>query len=467
MPSLPKRPRKPPARALPTPAPRKVALALLVLLSLVTAGCATHLEEPTLDRLAAGPKVPVVLVPGVTGSLLAKRDGGEVVWGTGPRVLSPRDGGYALARPLSEPLGGPTALEARSVIERMQVLGVVEKEIYGPIPEMLERHGYVRGNFDSPGAGQDLYLFPYDWRDDNVMSARRLGAALEALAQTRGGDDDVQVDLICQSNGAHICRYLLKYGAVPLEEAERRVAEGGPPPRRRFSIRKLLLVGTSNGGSLRILRELHRGRQYLAPFGRRIEPEVMFTFPALYQDLPAYRPRPFLDTSGQPLDLSLFDPEVWVREGWSIFEDDARLRADQHPEIFGDKAARRGFLARSLDRSRRLHALLSQDAPGFGTPRYYLLQNGYDDTPHRAIRGEGGGRGLLFTGDDALADDPYLEALATAPGDGHATLESQLALSPQERGALAAEPFLVRGEHFELILDPGTRRQLLEYLAAE
>ena len=50
------------------------------------------------------------------------------------------------------------------------------------------------------------------------------------------------------------------------------------------------------------------------------------------------------------------------------------------------------------------------------------------------------------------------------PGDGHATVASQLWLAPQERLALAAEPARVDGDHFELILAPAAQRQLLAYL---
>ena len=63
---------------------------------------------------------------------------------------------------------------------------------------------------------------------------------------------------MCQSNGERICRYLAKYGAATLEEAE----AGRTAPLPGIAIEKVLLVGTSNAGSLRILRELNRGRSY-------------------------------------------------------------------------------------------------------------------------------------------------------------------------------------------------------------
>ena len=49
-------------------------------------------------------------------------------------------------------------------------------------------------------------------------------------------------------------------------------------------------------------------------------------------------------------------------------------------------------------------------------------------------------------------------------GDGHATVDSQLWMAPQELEALAAETAHVDGDHFELILAPAAQRRLLAYL---
>lgn len=214
---------------------------------------------------------------------------------------------------------------------------------------------------------------------------------------------------------------------------------------------------------------MHRGRRYLGNLGRPWRPEVLFTFPSLYQDLPAYRPRPFVDEAGRSLDVELYDPETWVRHGLSVFADEVRRRLArrERPAIFADEATRRRFLGHWLERARRFHRLLRADAPGFGPVRYYSIQNPYEPTPDRAvlIPGERGESRLLFAGDRELARKPYLLSLVTAPGDGHATTASQRWLSPQERAALAAPTFHVRGGHFDLFLTPAAKRRLLELLA--
>lgn len=433
-----------------------VALLSLLLLS----SCAGQAPLPRLEPLVRQvAKVPVVLVPGITGTALRDRESGELAWGIGGRLFSPRDDGYSLARPIDAPLGSETRLAADAVIEEMRLFGYV-KPIYGPIPEMLEQHGYVRGDLDSPSANESLFLFGYDWRGDNVTAAAQLRERLEALADARD-EQALEVDLICQSNGANICRYLLKYGGGSLDAAEAGTARAHP----RLRIRKLIMAGTANGGSLRILREVHRGRRYVPLVGRWMRPEVLFTFPAVYQDLPVRSQELFVGPEGEPLGLDLLDSATWQQQGWSAFDEQARERMARRPDLFGDEAGRLAFVQRSLDRAQRLHDLLARDVPTFGDTRYYSIQNPYYPTPRRAAVLPRGKRRLLFTGDPELEERSYLRALLSAPGDGHATVESQQALSPQERAAMAAPPFLVEGKHFELILDPGSLRRLLDFLA--
>ncbi|MEM7051911.1 MAG: hypothetical protein AAF604_19750 [Acidobacteriota bacterium] len=408
----------------------------------------------------------VVFVPGVTGSLLTDAESGEVLWGTGSRLLLPRDGGYALARSIASPPSDPRVVAPR-ILSQVRLAGVT-KPIYGPIVELLETAGYRTGELARPDPQATLFPFPYDWRQDNVVSARQLFDQLDRLRRARGLET-LRVALVCQSNGAHICRYLSRFGEASLEDVE--AGRGRPPS--GLDITRLVLVGSANGGSLRILRELDRGRVYLPLVGRSLHPEVLFTFPSLYQELPAYRERDFfLDADGNPLAIDLWDAAEWERYGWSVFgrRAAARLQRDPRPELFGDAGARRRFLQQQLDRAKRFQAVLKQDPEGTvggPMPPIFLLQNAYRETPDRAVlRRHREGWRLQFTGDRWLKSRSYLRYRATAPGDEHATRDSQLWLSRSELAALAAEPFYIRGGHFELILEAGTKRRLLEFLIA-
>jgi hypothetical protein len=418
--------------------------------------------EPAREPPPAADPVPVVLVPGLTGSQLRDRESQELAWGTGALLVSPKDDGYALALPLADDAPAEPSLEAFAVIEKMSLARIIRKDIYGPILEMLESRGHRRGDLSDPDAGGTAFAYAYDWRLSNVDTARRLGEQLDALRVARG-EERLVVDLVCQSNGAHICRYLLKYGGASLEAAES--GDARPPP--CLAVRKLVLLGSSNGGSLRILHELDRGRSYVPIIGRKWQPEVLFTFPAIYQDLPVYRRDLFVDTAGKALDVDLFDAAEWKRHGWSIFSPEARRRLADHPrpDLFADEARQLGFLRAVLDETRRFHRLLKRDVEGFPGTRYYLLQSQSLDTPSRAVLDQGrGGWRTLFTGDREIERSPRLRVLTSAPGDGHATVESQMWLSPQETAALARDPAWVDSGHRELLAEKATLEQLAEFL---
>lgn len=362
---------------------------------------------------AEPPSVPVVFVPGVTGVVLRDSGTGEVVWGEGRNLLGPHDDGFRLA------LRPGDAIEPAGPIDEIRLFGI-HKPIYGPLRTLLTRAGYV--------PGETLFFFGYDWRRDLTESAGRLGEWLEELRRKQGRES-LEVDLVCQSSGAHLCRYLAKYGLPPT-----------------LTVRRLVLVGASNGGSLRILREIDRGRRYVPGVGRFMSPEVLFTFPSLFQDLPIYRRDLFLDAKGKPLDVDLWDPESWRRYGWSVQGRDAELR-------------------RTLSAARHFQELLHADSPRFGNTRVYVVGSTDQPTPDRAVLVQDGKEWkTFFTGDPWLRRRPALEALATAEGDEHAAVASQDWLSPQEKAALALPPRRVKGGHFEALLTVEAGRFLLEAL---
>lgn len=431
------------------------------LAAVLTAGCRPALTLPPAAEALPGDPMVVVFVPGITGTELSRPDGG-LAWGDGRALLAPRDGGYELALPLdpSDPRG--EGLEAGALIEELRLATVARKPIYGPVFEWLVAHGYARGELADPSPGERLFAFAYDWRRDNVDSAQRLADRLEGLREGLGRDR-LRVALICQSNGAQICRYLTKYGRAELAEA----AAGLRRPPEGIDFAASILVGTANGGSARMLSMLDRGRVYLRLVGRRFLREVFFTMPSVYQDLPAYLPRPFVDERGRPIEADIFDVETWRRFELGIYDPEVSRRLERlgDASLFADAAAREAFLERALTRARELHRVLRLDPPGFEAPPLHLVQNLLQPTAERAllVREDGRWR-AYFTGDRRVERDPLLAALLGAPGDGHATLGSQLWLSPAELAALAGEPLYLPGGHFEIILEPLALRSLVEFL---
>jgi hypothetical protein len=164
-------------------------------------------------------------------------------------------------------------------------------------------------------------------------------------------------------------------------------------------------------------------------------PEVLFTFPALYEDLPHDGEDLFVDRAGRSLPVDLYDPESWERYGWSAFGAKAerrlarRARSDAGRARFGTVEERRAFVARQLAAARRVQALLGRDPEGFDPAaegsRYYLIGNTRAETPRRAVLFEDRGRWrMLFTGDPELDGLPETKARASALGDGHSSVES-------------------------------------------
>ncbi|MCZ6726886.1 MAG: hypothetical protein O7A98_05960 [Acidobacteria bacterium] len=442
-----------------------LVLAAMAALGLAPARLGT--APPAPRPAGAGRRPPVVFVPGVTGTKLRDPHTAELVWGSSRQLFRPRDGGYRLVLPLAigqldVGLPGPphpqVHYEAAGPIWQLRLPGWT-KMIYQPLLERFEQAGYRLGDLAASRSVDDLFFFNYDWRYGNLDSVRRLDRELEALSAGRGGSE---VDLICQSNAAKICRWLAKYGALDADEAE-----AGTVWQRGYRIRKLILVGASNTGALRVLQLLTQGRSYVPVIGRRLHPETFFSIRPLFEDLPAEREGLFFDQSGKTLSVDLFDARNWSEYGWSIFgrAASARLRRHPRPELFGDRQDRIDYLERQLQHAQRLQFLLARDSAHFAPVRYYRLENASSPTIDRALlTRERGKWRTYFLGDARVDRDPVLKDLASAPGDGHAVLDSQRGLSPQEAAALAGTAMMTGG-HFDAVVQPKALDAILAFLA--
>ncbi|MCP4203861.1 MAG: hypothetical protein GY769_18235 [bacterium] len=440
----------PRSRSPATPLTTAGLLALFLLLA-PALGCASRWSPPLTERfLPAGGHTPMVFVSGVTGTVLSDPGSGELVWGSSRQLFRPRDGGYRLVLPLvlgGQPSHPNTGYEAIETIWQLRLPGWT-KQVYRPLLERFEDQGYRLGDLADPGPADDLFFFNYDWRYGNLDSVRLLDRRLEELSEKRGG---TEIDLVCQSNAAKISRWPVKYGAPDPDRADAGVA-----PRRGYRLRKLVLVGASNNGALRVLQLLIQGRNYVPLVGRRFYPEVFFSIRPLFEDLPADRDDLFFDESGKTLAVDLFDSQNWVEYGWSLFGRKAseRLRRKPRPDLFGNRQERVDYLDRRLSQARRIQLLLARDSDHFPDVRYYRLENASAPTIDRALlTRERGVWRTHFLGDGRVDRDPLLKDLAWASGDGHAVLDSQRGLSPQETAALAGTA-MVAGGHFEAVVEP-------------
>ena len=446
----------------------KAVIALLTLLGIaVFQACSTFAPEPPDPRTPdIGGHTPVVFVSGVTGTKLRDPSTGKLLWGGTRQLFVPRDGGYSLVLPLA--IGGSAGTitsspHPQSDFDAFEPIWQLRfpawtKKIYRPLLEHFQAAGFRMGELESPGPADDLFFFNYDWRYGNLDSARHLDSRLTALSEARGGTN---VDLVCQSNAAKICRWLAKYGTQDTEDAA-----AGEAWRRTYRIRKVILVGASNSGALRVLQLLIKGRNYVPLVGRRLLPETFFSIRPLYEDLPANRSDLFFDEHGRFLEIDLFDAENWQKYGWSIFGREASKRLQKKPrhDLFGSRQDQLDYLESQLRHARLFQRLLARDSPHFPVVRYYLLENASAPTIDRALlTHEGGEWQTHFLGDRRVNGDRRLEDLAAAPGDGHAVLASQRGLSPQEAASVAATE-TVSGGHFEAIIQPAALETILAFL---
>ena len=391
----------------------------------------------------------VVLVPGTTGSVLRSPTLNQIVWGLGRNLIRPHRRGYEMARDINS--SGDEGAFLAMPLEEIRLLWM-KKPVYGPVLAALEEIGWRRGDFSAPSPAADLFLFAYDFRLDNLVSVGRLAAGLERIRRARGAER-LPVTLLCQSNGSHICRYLVRYGGASMAEAE-----SGRRRPATLDVKRVVLFSASNAGALRMLQLLDRGRHYLPPVGRKIAPEVLFTWPSIFQDLPMAEDL-FVDVDGRPVDVDLFDPDSWTEHGWSAFSDDARQRLSKRDvPALRTESERRDYLASVLPAAKRFRALLARDLQGPERPAYFLVGNGNLATSRRGVivRAPGEASQTLYFGDDRVAADPVLRRATSADGDGHATLESVMSLAESERDAMVEPLFTPEGKHFEMLLSPET-----------
>lgn len=217
----------------------------------------------------------VVVIPGIGGSALA-RDGKEV-WSTRPgaALRAALSLGGSIGR-LALTHGDDTALDtlddgvtATRLLPDLHVVPGLDWKIDGY--SALRRQLFAR--FDL-AEGRNYLEFPYDWRRDNRVAARRLDrSARAALAHWRqvSGQPDAKLMLVGHSMGGLVARLFLE-----LHEGWR-------------VTRRLVTFGTPYSGAVKALNVLANGfRPGWGPFALDFS-RMLRSFTSVYQLLPSYR----------------------------------------------------------------------------------------------------------------------------------------------------------------------------------
>ena len=267
-------------------------------------------------------KRPVIIIPGVTGSQIVSPETGKTVWFS---FGFSRDEPDDLRLPLSPDLRQNTdSLVAGDIIREIKLPGVLkifpEIGVYGTALAALRAKGYTEGDWDNPQEADVYYVFPYDWRRDNVESAQRLIEKIEAV-KAKLNRPDLKFNLVAHSMGGLIARYAAMYGKADLPP-------GGKAPVPTWAgsrhINKIMLFGTPNEGSFSAFEVLIKGYSVAGrklPFVMDLGPDDVFSIPALYQMMPSGATAQFFNENLQPVAVDLYNPANWRKYNWGALSD--------------------------------------------------------------------------------------------------------------------------------------------------
>lgn len=397
------------------------------LISLLLAGC-NHNLRPDLERLyqqnQAVRQPPVVVIHGILGARLSHSDTEQEIWFGNLRKLLFSDFDE-LALSIDPETLQPVETNLYPTGLAEQAAG---RDYYGSIIRTLESAGRYQPAV--PGTPQtadsrNYYLFVYDWRQDNVVTVKKLASFIEQI-RADYNDPELKVDLIAHSMGGLIARYYLRYGDLDtLDDNEFPVNLYGAERTRR-----VILLGTPNLGSVNSLHAFIKG--YKIGF-RSLPTEALATMPSVYQLFPHALNAWLVDERGEKLQRDLFDIQTWRRFQWSIFDPKVRQRVIKR---FSTQAEGQAYLQvleryfqKHLERARRFVWSLTVPLP---SQPYKLVVFGGDCdlTPARMVVEEIDGTSEIRLWPDEIKNKTSgvdYNSMMLEPGDGTVTKASLLA----------------------------------------
>jgi pimeloyl-ACP methyl ester carboxylesterase len=374
--------------------PLRTGLFTLIVLigsGLPLSGCIAPKHTPNLERIFASARAktgkrPVIVIPGVLGTELVNSKTGEVVW---PSVLRSSDDRSNL--PMTPDLANNRDdVVATKIVETLRLARVLpEVYVYRDLLESLKQFGgYREGDWNNPGdsGSQDtFYVFAYDFRRDNVENARLLSNRLHLLKE-KLHRPDLRFNVLAHSMGGLIARYTAMYGDMDLPT-------DGSQPKPTWAgaadINKIIMLGVPNEGSADAFTTLIEGysiteglRQRI-PLLNRLTAEESITAPAIFQLLPHSNVVKFLDENLQPMELDIYDSEIWKRYGWSPINNPEYRRRYEAGVVKSEGVHTRkrsleeldGYLGAVLRRAKLFHAALDMP-PGDDAPVMLLAIGG-------------------------------------------------------------------------------------------
>lgn len=434
---------------------RSAFIVLIIAQAIILPGCGAR-RTPNLERIfaparARKDKLPVIVIPGILGSQLMNRRTREVVWPSAFR--SSTDG---LSLPTTPDLASNRdELVAERIVETAKLARLApDIYVYYELLNALRRFGNYRdGDWDNPPADGDrdtFYVFPYDWRRDNVESAQLLFRRVEELKR-KLGRPDLRFNIVAHSMGGLVARYAAMYGDADLPE-------GDAPPQPTWAgarhINKIFMFGTPNEGTMEAFATLLEGYSINEGLRRRVRlfnklsREDAVTIPSIFQLLPHREAVRLLDQNLQPLEVDFYDPGAWRKYQWSPINNvefreryaRGRVRDEESAPHRATLAELDAYFAVVLRRARRFHAALDAHAPETTPVALYVFGGDCEETLNSPVilRDEKRGRWLTLTGPRELRDAATGRKIKRRevtramyePGDGRVTRRSLLGERP-------------------------------------
>lgn len=373
-------------------------------------------------------KPPVIIIPGVTGSTLFNSKTNKQVW---LKFTRAKDDDIRL--PISADLtANRDLLEARDIIRSVKIADFLpEIEIYERLIYALETRGnYHEGDWDDPKKGDyedTFFVYPYDWRRDNVESARLLIRKIEKL-KAKLKKPNLKFNIVAHSMGGLVSRYAAMYGDADIPTGPLQPTWAGAK-----DLDKIFLLGTPNDGSILALKAILQGHNITSAIPiPSLQPYTRFdafTMPSLFEMLPSNGGLVIYDENFKPLHLNIYEPNTWDEYDWSIWDDPefkTRFSAEEQAN------ARPYFLA-VLARAKKFQEALRAYRNGPVPVSFYLIGGDCQPTPAAAVvlwdeknrEWDTMIKPRSFTRTDGTrVSEEEVKAKLSAKGDGTVTLQS-------------------------------------------
>jgi pimeloyl-ACP methyl ester carboxylesterase len=390
---------------------------LLLALNLLSA-CVGVTKKPDLELLYRQSYLndnatPVIIIHGLMGSTIVNAEGvevwpksvGKLAFSTYAELVDESNDSYQAGRLLDT------------------LVGV---DFYGTLLSTLENAGgYKNAESSSTVSNKNnrrYYVFVYDWRKSNFYTVAKLHKLIEQIRQDYQ-DPKLKVDIIAHSNGGLIARYYLQYG--PQTEQTRQNPVAWTEGEKR--IRRLAMLGTPNLGSVISVKRLYQGFD----LGFRTIPSYyMANYATPFEALPMPGTSVFIDANGTPVPLDIYDADVWEKNKWSVFSDQAIKNIQSEYKMSQEviqktQSVFRQHLKQAYDFQKALSIPLGESKTVIA-----LYGGDCELTESKAIvNKQTNGISLAFQKSDVENKQKNVnyEYLLMSPGDGLVTRNSQLA----------------------------------------